>query len=183
MLRFIRNMLQLVLAPAKGWEDVAALNDSPTKLLEKGLYPLFAITAITAFAHGFYGSEPFDIGKQIEIALTQFLALFLGVMFGRATFEALIHHFTGQQTEVSRVSTVVIYSIGLMGLIQIISNLCPIQLTVLMFLPAFVAMVVWQSRIYLSVKTEHGGMFLCFGIAVLILAPIIFKELLELLIV
>ena len=106
MLRFLKNMLQLILAPSKGWDEVSQLNESPNKIMEKGLYPLLAITAITAFAHGLYGSEPFDFGAQIELALTQFLALFLGVMFGRAAFEALIHHFTGKPADVVKVSTV-----------------------------------------------------------------------------
>jgi hypothetical protein len=182
MFRFLKNMLQLILAPAKGWDEVAANNESPNALMEKGLYPMLALTAITAFAHGLYGSEPFDFGIQIEDALTQFLALFLGVMFGRAFFEALIHHFTGKPADVLRVSTVVIYAIGLMSLIHIISNLCPIQLTVLWFLPAFVAMVAWQSRIYLAIKPDHYGQFLVFAVAILIAAPIVFEILLGLIV-
>jgi hypothetical protein len=182
MLNFLKNMLQLILAPAKGWEEIANLNQSPNRLMEKGLYPILSIVAITAFLHGLYGSEPFDFGEQIEMALTQFLALFLGAMFGRAAFEALIHHLTGQPADVVRVSTVVIYSIGLMSLIQIISNLCPIQLTVLWFLPAFVAMVAWQSRFYLSIKPDRNGHFLVFAVAVLIAAPIIFGVLLDLIV-
>jgi hypothetical protein len=69
-----------------------------------------------------------------------------------------------------------------MSLIQIISNLCPIQLTVLWFLPAFVAMVAWQSRFYLSIKPDHNGQFLVFAVAVLIAAPIVFGVLLDLIV-
>jgi hypothetical protein len=182
MLKFLKNMLQLFLAPAKGWEEVEHLNESPLKLMDKGLNPLLAILAITAFCHGFYGSQPFEIGTQLLTALSQFIAYFLGVMFGRAMFESLMPYFTGQPVNALRAHTVVVYAIGLMTVNRIIQNLCPIDLAVLWFLPAFVAMVIWQSRIYLSVKSERSGQFFIFAVAVLIAAPIIFYQLLDLLV-
>lgn len=175
-------MLQLFLAPVKGWEEVEHLAESPIKMMEKGLNPLLAIAAITAFCSGFYGSQPFVIGTQLLTALSQFIAYFLGVMFGRVMFESLMSHFTGQPVNTLRAHTVVVYSIGLMTVIRIIRNLCPIDLAVLWFLPAFVAMVIWQSRIYLSVKADRSGQFFIFAVAVLIAAPLVFYQLLDLLV-
>lgn len=182
MLRYLKNMLQLFLSPVKGWEEVARENVSPNALMDKGFYPLTAIVAITAFCKGFYGMAPFDIVTQLLTAITQFLALFLGVMVGRATFESLLSQFTGQPVNVLRAHTVVVYCIGLMALIQVIINLCPIELPVLWFLPAFVAIVAWQSRMYLEVKSELSMKFFIFAAAVLIVAPLVFNKLLDLIV-
>lgn len=182
MLRYLINMLQLFLSPTKGWEEVARLNESPNRLMDKGFYPVLALVAITAFGNGIYGSEPFSIGSQLLKAIAQCLALFFGVMLGRATFESLLSHFTGQQVNVLRAHTVVIYCVGLMAMVQVFINVCPIELSVLWFLPAFVALVAWQSHDYLGVKSERGAQFFIFAVAMLIIVPIVFNKILDLIV-
>lgn len=182
MFRYLKNMLQLFLSPVKGWEEVARLNESPNKLMDKGFYPLLALVAITAFGEGIYGVDPFDIGKQLLNAINQTLALFLGVMVGRAAFESLLSHFTAQPVNILRAHTVVIYCVGLMAMIQLFINVCPIDLSVLWFLPAFVALVAWQSREYLAIKPDRGGQFFIFAVAVLIAAPLVFNKLFDLIV-
>lgn len=174
MLYFLRNILQLILAPHKAWEDVVTDGRRPSQLLEKGLYPLLSIVALTAFCHGLYDISTFDVAKSLVAALSQFLSLFLGVMAGRALFEAVMPSLWATPVAPARTATVPIYCIGILAVIQIITNLCPIKLTLLWFLPAFLVIVAWQARVYLDVDPRKSGIYIIFAIATVLVLPVAF---------
>ena len=43
MLTLLRYIIQLILSPKNGWEDLAQTNPDPDVLLTKGVYPLLGI--------------------------------------------------------------------------------------------------------------------------------------------
>ena len=54
MVQYLKNLLQLVLLPFRGWEDVSATLSDPERLLRDGYYPLLGIAANTEFVRLFY---------------------------------------------------------------------------------------------------------------------------------
>ena len=47
MLTLLRYIIQLILSPQNGWDDIADTNPDPDTLLRKGVYPLLGIAAVT----------------------------------------------------------------------------------------------------------------------------------------
>lgn len=185
MAYYLRNILQLILAPHKAWAEIADDDCTPSRLLDRGLYPLLGVVALTAFCHGLYSIEDFDIVRALESAVAQFVALFISVLLGRALFEAIIPALTaaGQKVPVSLLATVPAYCMGVLAIIQIIGNLCPVHLLVLDFLPAILVIIFWQAHDYLYIDRYKYAGYAVFGIFTVIVMPLvliaIFKALLS----
>ena len=47
MLHFLKNILQLVINPTRGWEDISGDASTPQDLCRVGLYPMLAISALS----------------------------------------------------------------------------------------------------------------------------------------
>lgn len=178
--QFLKTILQLILAPRKAWSDVAEDDPNPAQVLERGLYPLMAIMALTAFCHGFYGAEPFQIGRALESALGQFLSLFLTVMIARGAFESLMPPMQTEKVPMARIANVTSFSTGILAVINIIANLCPIDLAIFWFLPAFLIVVLWHAVEYLCIREDRYAQFIILAISVLIILPILFNFILSL---
>ena len=74
MLHFIKHLLQLIISPVNGWEDISHKGTDAKRLATEGLYPLLGITAISTFIRFFYDDDLTLInligkGKYYVIAL------------------------------------------------------------------------------------------------------------------
>lgn len=88
MLKFLTCLIQLIISPAKGWEDIAAVGEEPRKICSDGFYPLLGLTACSVFIRRLYDS---DLGLVtmiqgaiitfVEYFVTYFLASFLFSIF------------------------------------------------------------------------------------------------------
>ena len=180
---FCKNMVQLVLSPTHGWEDVADEPEQPQVLLEKGFYPLLALVGVTAMTNGLYHPEPYSYVLQLQTAIAQVVALFVSMMLARAAFEAILPNVAGCPEDKVRFNTVCIYGISLMALIEIIGNLSPTPLAALWFLPIFIVPMIWQARNYLQVAKERQAAYLLVAFLTIIAMPVFFGWLLRLLII
>ena len=43
MLKFIKNIFQLILSPGNGWEDISHDSEDPKSLAANGLYPIIPL--------------------------------------------------------------------------------------------------------------------------------------------
>lgn len=170
---YLKNIIQLILSPSKAWVEIENENTPPSTLLERGFYPLLAVMAITAFLHGAYGIGEFSVGHQLEIAISQFLAMFLGIMIARAALETGLPYVSSSGPQSDKSATLSIYGVSILVLIQIVANLCPISLTVLWFLPAFIIITIWHARKYLQIRKERYGMFVVGSFCSVVLIPLI----------
>lgn len=57
MLKFLTCLIQLIISPAKGWEDIAAVGEEPRKICSDGFYPLLGLTACSVFTRRLYDSD------------------------------------------------------------------------------------------------------------------------------
>lgn len=180
---FYKDILKLVLSPSRGWDDISEHPITARLVIEKGFYPLLSIVGITAMLNGLYGDAPYSYGRQLQIAITQIVALFGSQMLATAIFEAVLPKVAGCPKDVNRFTLVCVYCMSLMALITIITNLCPIQLALFWFLPLLVAVVAWQAREFLGVNRFLQGQYVFFAVIVLVIMPIALAYILGLLIV
>ncbi|MDE5857654.1 MAG: hypothetical protein K2H32_04800, partial [Muribaculaceae bacterium] len=78
-------MIQLVLSPVNGWEDIAKSDIPVKRLLSKGLYPLMIVAAITSFCALFYSVDATFV-SCLQSAVIIFISFFVTYFFANIIF-------------------------------------------------------------------------------------------------
>lgn len=169
MLHFLRLMLQLVLSPLRGWEDVAISADSPRHTLTHGLLPLAAVAALTALTGLFYDINP-SVGViliQVVISFVKYVVTyFIAVAALTAVLPSIaIDGFMDR----ARVEIFCAYAVGLMAMTGILQNLLPVELSLLQLLPLYYIIVMCIGRTYLDVDEKRIFNFIIVDIVSIIL--------------
>ena len=180
---YLRNLAQLILSPSNAWRDIQRDESSFDEVVSRGLYPLMAVMLLSVFIRPIYGFEDFDLVHLLQIALVEFVALFVALYAGKNIMEHFlpIYNCTGQNDPVA-VGNVAVYGTGLLTLIQLAENLIPIELTVLQLLPALAAICIWKSDKYLDVDPRGEIKFMLIANCSLILPVLLINLLLSLII-
>lgn len=181
MLRYLKNLFQLVLAPTKGWEDVSASLESPERLMRDAFFPLLGVAAASEFIRLFYHNSGGFL-TVFELAIALFGSFFVSFFVGRIILSNYLVNLVDGELNQTKLSTFIIYGLGLLLLIEIIENILPTELTLVKFLPLFVALILYRATAYLSVKSGSELRFLCVAALAVIVLPIVIFSLLELII-
>lgn len=169
---YIRNLAQLILSPSRAWQEIASQDAAPSLLMRNGFYRLMSLVAITAFVRGLYTAGSFDVALALQKAMVQFIALFAGLAIARATLDSFVPQMTELPDTRRRIDTLAIYGISLIAMMQAIVNLCPVEHMLLAMLPAFVLIVVFQSRNYLDIADNNTVMYLVLTNITIVLIPV-----------
>ncbi len=178
MLLYLKLMLQLVLAPSKGWEDVELTSPSPRRLFVAGLVPLCVVAGVCASLSAWWLSAagPFVLIMRGVVCAVQYLltyylahALLLSLL-PRITSDGLIDR--------DRVSIFATLSVGIMAIIGIIVNAFPME-DIFLFLPIIVVVIIYRARRYLCVERKRTGLLIAFGILAIILPVYILGRILS----
>ena len=95
MLTFLKYLIQLILAPGHGWEDICKENPDPDRLLRSGLYPLLGVAAATEALALIYDREATVAGVLIH-AISDFGAYFIAIFICYNVFIFFLTlHFSG----------------------------------------------------------------------------------------
>lgn len=171
MLRFLKNILQLVVNPSRGWEDVSHDAEDPAELCRDGLYPLLAITALSCVG-GFWkiDAEP-TLVSVIQNAIITFTAYFATMFLATFVMGLTMDKISDKESSPRKNSTVVIYAIAILALINILINVMPLDLAVLKFLPIYVGFILYKSQRYESVAADKTGHYMFLTIFTIIAPP------------
>lgn len=181
MLQYLKNLLQLVLLPFRGWEDVSANLSEPERLLREGYYPLLVIAALTEFVRLFYHGHG-GFMTVLELAIALFGSFFVAFFIAKIILNHYLEPFVDGEINPIKIATFIIYGLGLLLLIEIIENLLPTDLTLVKFLPLFVALILYNGSTYLSIRQGTELRFLCVVTLGIIVVPLAIFYLLELII-
>ncbi len=181
MLLFLKNIVQLVLSPSKGWEDISASLEQPDILLKRGYYPLLILASLSEFIRLIYHEE-IGVITLFEHAIALFGSYFISYFIGRLILEHYLKPMIDGEVNHTKTGIFTIYGLGLLVLIEIIANFIPTDLTIIRFLPVFVALILYRSNRYLTIKQECELRFLCLLITSIIVVPLSFFCILKLII-
>lgn len=181
MVQYLKNLVQLVLSPAKGWEDVSASIPDPEKLMKDAYIPLLITAALSEFVRLFYHNSG-GFMTVLELAIALFGSFFISYFISRVVLLRYIDELVVGEVNEVKVNTFVLYGLGLLVVIEIIENLLPTSLTLVKFLPLFVALILYRATAYLDVKSGMELKFLCLGGLAVIVVPVTIYSLLELII-
>ncbi len=181
MLKFLKNILQLVLSPANGWEDISHSGDEPSKLLSNGYYPLIVIASLTTFVAFFLNSDV-EFAATLQEAIAVFVEYFVAYFLAINILPLLLSSCVDGAVNERKTATFIIYSLSLLALITIIQNAIAIEIAVTMFLPLIMPVVMWKGARYLAVNNEKMGNFIVFSILIVFLPPLLMEYLFHLLV-
>lgn len=155
MLHYLKLMLQLVLSPTKGWEDIADGADSSRRTLTHGLIPAIAIASLTVFTGLFYDLKP-SLGALMINAVVTFAKYSITYFIAVAVLSLTLPRLTSYNPpKRETVEIFCAYSVGLMATIGTLENLLPMELSLLQFLPLLVIVVMCMGRNYIHIDEKH----------------------------
>lgn len=175
---FLKHLLQLIIAPHAGWEDISAADKSVRFWLEKGFYPLLGVTALSCFMSFFYHHDS-TIGICLQNSLTTFVSFFATYFIAGLVFSSFMDRIIvlPDDTELtrlgvmSRFNIVSIFILSLMALITLIENLLPFDLSVIKFLQFYVLFVLYRASDFAGVPQERIGIFTLIGAFCIFIPP------------
>ncbi|MBD5234212.1 MAG: hypothetical protein HDS65_08560 [Bacteroidales bacterium] len=181
MLTFLKYLLQLILAPSSGWEDLSKADPDPDELARTGLYPLLGVAAATEFLAFAYLRHA-ELAQVLMRAVADFGAYFVSLFIARLIFELYLGRLTTNPPSQRSVQTVCVAGIGLMVLVQIIANCLPWNLVILKFLPVYVILILYKAMPLLGVKKDSELAYIGLSAAAIVAVPLFIYYLLYLLI-
>lgn len=170
MLKFLTCLIQLIISPAKGWEDIAAVGVDPRKLCSDGFYPLLGVTACSEFIRRLYDS---DLGfvSLIQDAIITFVGYFVAYFLASFLFSIFLGRVIDGEPNEKKYHTFAIYNLSILALITIIANCLPMELSIVQFLPVFTIVVMWMGKRYLAVREEKSFTFIFLSAVAILVMP------------
>lgn len=179
MLNYLKLMLQLILAPSKGWDDVAASVPDSRRLLVGGLVPLCVLTGMSVGLSALWEYHP-HVATIIIRGVVEFAVYMLTYFIAQALLAALLPRITEDGLiDRERIAVFSALCVGQMAIIGLLENLLPAEIALLQFLPLFVVIVIYRARAFLGVDPTKSGLMLAFGVVSVILPVYIIGAILE----
>jgi hypothetical protein len=181
MLKFLKNIFQLILSPGNGWEDISHDGEDPKVLAAKGLYPIIGFASIMAFAQFFYNEE-LSLVILLQRAIIIFVQFFVTYFIASLVFASSLRFWVEGTPNEKKYSTVIIYSIAILSLINAVQSCLPVELSLVYFLYLYVAIVIWKAARYLAVKEKFVSYYVVMAIVSILVPPFLIGSLFSLII-
>ncbi len=167
LLRFLRQILQLVLRPANGWEDIAAdLGAEPgeaERVYRADFLPLISICSASSLVRILYGADFLGAFSQ---GLVMFVALFLSYYIACWVLASWMPGIAGRGSDDSRrYQLMVMYTLAIIALVGLLVNVVKVRMAILSFLPLYTVFVLWKGCRFAGVPQPKEGLFMLLSTA------------------
>lgn len=175
MKQYLKYLLQLVLSPRNGWEDIEKSGLTSRRIAAQGYYPLIACAAVSEYAQALFHHHVVFLKLFISMVVT-FVVFFISYVFGTFVLSFAVDTSSSQVRidEEERCRVFTLFTLGLLAIIWIIVNFLPVTRLVLFFLPCYVALVQWKGCEYMHVEPKRTGHFMSAAILGVLVPPYIF---------
>lgn len=170
---YLGYIAQLIINPRRGWEDVALENPVARRILLSGLLPFIVVTALTTFVRVFYFTD-FTVVDAIQTAIINAVTYFATYFIASFAISLRMPQMLAEESDIEpdeesgRVEIFSACIVGILLLITLVSNLIPMDLSLLQYLPLYSAYVIWKGAEYLHVATDKTGQFMILSVMTLI---------------
>lgn len=184
MLHFLKCMLQLILSPRNGWEDISLDDDRRHYPTTASYYIFIGIVAASWLIQWAYHPDYFTTVKVMELVIVTyaifFVCYFVGTFVMSVALETLVKD--GIAIDEHRTRTFTLYSLSLLALVLLLGLLLPASTPVIWFLPLYVLAIMWKGARYLRIARKKLGWFVTMGFLGILMPPmllgLLFKSLL-----
>lgn len=168
---YIRQLIQLVLSPTRGWEDISESARTPDEIQRTGFYPWLALTALSELVRPFYEPE-LTFLAAFESAIAVAGAMFVSMYLARLFFDMTLTRHVDGTLNVGKVGVVTLYLIGVACLFRIVANVLPTSLTLVHFLPLLTLLIIFRSSDFVGVRSDSVMTYLGLGAIATIVLPL-----------
>lgn len=177
--RFLLDMLQLILSPRKGWEDVAIDAVPARRLLIGGYLPFIVLVALTCIPGLWYHSDA-TLPGVIQQTISCFVKFFAGYYLSSFFFSLYMPSCTGGEVNPNKNSTFIMYSLGLLALFNLLTNLLPMVPDMLYLLPVYLFFIMWRGITYMEVRFNGVLTFMALNLLAVMIPPFLLQYLFNL---
>lgn len=181
LLYYLRDLLQLVIAPRKGWEDISADGFEVKTLFTKGFIPLISITALTVLVKWFYIAD-ISVVALIQQTIVCFLKFFATYFIAGFLFTIYLPGCVDGEFSLTKCNIFILFGLGLIAIIDLIINVLPMDVAVAYIMPVYVMFIMWRGLRYMNIDFEGVGTFILLIIFALIIPPFALQYLFNLVI-
>lgn len=171
MLLYIKQLIQLLLSPARGWEDISSEARTAEEIQRTGFYPWIGVTAVSQFVRLFYDHDATFV-SELQGAIAIAGALFISLYLGRLFLDIILPKHVDKKINLAKVNIFSVYLIGMIGLYHIVSNLIPTSMTFLNFLPLLSLLIIFKAIPFVGVPEDRSVAFMTLSAIALMVIPI-----------
>lgn len=157
MLTYLKNMLQLIISPDNGWEDVDA--DRRSKRSARGLLWMVAVAAFSVFIQLLYARH-MPLIAMFQSAVIVVITYGVTCFIGYSVVSLWVPRLNGGVLDTDRMRQFSAYSVGLLSIQTIVSNMLPITFAILELWPIYVVVIMWRAMAVLDMPGGATGKYL-----------------------
>ncbi|MDE6276807.1 MAG: hypothetical protein K2M06_01715 [Muribaculaceae bacterium] len=187
MLSYLKYLLQLLLVPSSGWDDIAQSSPDPAMLLRRGFYPLLAVVALSEFC-GLLYNKGLSVDTVILRAIVDLGTYFVSYYLARIAFEMYIRPLSiasaadssdRSDAIASRSLSLILFALGEMLIFRFIANILQADITIIKFLPLYLILILYKARGFMNIRNDSVMNFTCLAAVATILIPLILHYILS----
>lgn len=165
---YLRDMVQLIMSPTNGWEDISYDDFDLKKLVTVGFIPWIIIVSLAAIVRTILSTSP-DIFLMVKEILVIFIKYFVTYFVAGFAFSVYMPSFSNGHCRESLNNIFIAFSLGLLAVMDLLKECLPIDLAILNFLPLYILLIMWRGGRFVKYAEGHafGYMVLCFCSVVL----------------
>lgn len=167
----IKNIILVIISPKVGWDSVNQSGIPSSTLLARVFFPLLGLLALSAFVPRVYDST-LEWTTLVTSAILQCAAFFFNYYISSYLLSGFYPEITKTQAGMSRLNSYIIHILSYLILLNLISNVMPIDFTPVLFLMVYVLWIATQGTEYLGIKPEKKTKFVLLASVFMLLAPI-----------
>ncbi|MDE7412115.1 MAG: hypothetical protein K2M94_08770 [Paramuribaculum sp.] len=180
LLFYLKGILQLILSPRKGWEDISYDGFHARELFRKGFMPLVCFCSLSVFLRLFYHADA-SFAVVLEQAVVCVLKYLVAYYIAAFVFSVFMPVLSDNLPSLSKVHTFLIYSLGLMITLNIAMNCIPMDVALLYLLPLYFYFIMWRGIGFMAISFKGAfGFLMCCGS--ILVPPIVIQFLFNLVI-
>ncbi|MDE7376413.1 MAG: hypothetical protein K2N16_06165 [Muribaculaceae bacterium] len=172
---YAKQLLQLVLSPSRGWEDIVASGSDPSKASARLMMPAFVLAAVSDFLRLIFDSE-LALSEVVIGAVVTFVAYFVSFAISVQAFRTRLGKYLEVEPDKERNLTVIVYTMTLLAMSTIVCNATPFSAIMSYILPLLIGLVAWKSAALLRVKPDSEFGFAGFVMMFLALPPVVIQS-------
>lgn len=166
MWMFIKNIIQLIISPDNGWDDVSRVAD-PVRAC-RGMSWMITVAALSIFIQFFYSGHPsaMVLCQQMVVVLVSLWATFFVGDFVLTMWLPRMNDGVVDE----RVSRLFLcYTVSLLSLQIVLASILPLTFAILELWPIYVVVIMWRAMKVLDLPDKATGKFLLAVIVAFIL--------------
>lgn len=172
MLEYLKSLIQLILAPRYGWEDIEADDIRPEQIFLHGFLPLSVLSGLCVFVQLAYHPVLSLVGLTI-MAVSEFVSYFLSYYIALLILGSVIPGISFGEFSRDRLKTYVLSCLGLMCLMGILKNCLPSDFATVYFLLIYVAVIMWRGIDFMRVELRHEIKFTLVSVIAIMLPTLL----------